>query len=83
MKDRTYKSLRDIKDASLGGRVKSRRADGGRIHLVVTGNPDALNDASGAGQHGVRPWPEGIRKGIRVQHSLRKTDGKNIASGSG
>jgi hypothetical protein len=80
MKDRTYNSFRDIKNASFGGRVKSRRADGGRIHLVVTENPDALNDATGGGQHGVRPWSEGIRQGIR-EHSIRKTDGKNIASG--
>ena len=50
MKDRNYNSFRDIKDASFGGRVKSRRADGGRIHVVVTENPDALNEATGPGQ---------------------------------
>jgi hypothetical protein len=86
MKDRTYNGFRAIKDASFGDQVKSRRADGGRIHVVVTGNPDAWDEATGEGQHAVRPqsgWSEGIRKGIRVHRSLRKTDGKNIASGSG
>jgi hypothetical protein len=82
MKDRTYNSFRDIKDASFGSRVKPRRADGGRIHVVVIENPDALNAATGTGQHGVG-GSEGVRKGIRVRHSVRKTDGKNIASGSG
>jgi hypothetical protein len=34
----------------FGGPVKSRRADGGRVHVVVTDNPDALNSATGRNQ---------------------------------
>ena len=66
MKQRTYNSFRDVKRALFGGPVKSRRADGGRVHVVVTDNPDALNGATGE------------CKQTRVQ----KTDGKNIASPS-
>lgn len=86
MKQRRYHSFKEIKHASLGGTVKQFRANGGRTHIVVVGNPDVLNEAHGRDQHGgIQPgpaWREGIRNGSKVRHSPQKTSGKNIASPS-
>jgi hypothetical protein len=76
MRQRKFHSFSEIKHASLGGTVKQFRANGGRTHIVVVGNPDVLNEAYGGDQHG------GVRNGTKIQRSPPKTDGKNIASPS-
>lgn len=66
MKERTYKSFRDVKRELFEALAKPRRADGGRVDIVVGDDPGAFNEATGG----------------RNQTRVQKTDGKNIASPS-
>jgi hypothetical protein len=66
MKERTYKSFRDVKRESFEALANPRRAEGGRVDIVVADDPGAFNEATGK----------------RNQTRVQKTDGKNIASPS-